>query len=70
MEDALDNAINEKSSEEEKDLSLSILNKKQKKKYLRHLEILKIIRSEMYPHNLYDELMLVRLDNVDSMTLT
>jgi hypothetical protein len=34
MEDALDNAINETSSEEEKDLS--ILNKKQKKQYLRH----------------------------------
>ena len=68
MEDALDNAINETSSEEEKDLS--ILNKKQKKQYLRHQEILKILKSQKYPHNLYAELMQVRLENVEGMTQT
>jgi hypothetical protein len=68
MEDALDNAINETSSEEEKDLS--ILNKKQKKQYLRHQEILKILKTQKYPHNLYAELMQVRLENVEGMTQT
>ena len=43
MEDALDNGMNETSSEEEKDLSL--LNKKQRKQYERHQEILKILKS-------------------------
>jgi hypothetical protein len=60
MEEALDNAIDESSSEEEKDLSL--LNSKQRKQYESHQEILKILKSQKYPHSLYHELLQVRLD--------
>lgn len=65
LEDEADGLFDSE-SEEERDLSA--LNHKQLEQYERHKKVVKNLKDQRYPHNLYHELMIVRLDEVEGMT--
>jgi hypothetical protein len=57
-------------SESDEERDLSVLNDKQRDQYERHMKVIKNLKEQRYPHNLYHELMTVRLDQVEGMTDT